>query len=661
MSSIIKGLTAKEAMNPVSPTPKSARPDLLNRYKNKPEPKQPEPKQPETPEKKKEEQGLHLIAEANHNLIAKQKARFYLDRYVKEHTLVYQKLVDSIYKLAKETGVNPNDLRDAAPDIRHAKQELLKATQNLVELYDEALDLKMTEGQIYSTGGGAGQGYRWYKPQAAGLAEGNPVDAQQLDEKCWDTHKQVGMKSKGGKMVPNCVPKESVEEDELKELSKDTINDYISKLSAQVRGGREEPPKFNPLTKKTAAPSWKVAAGKVNPNSVMGRYAKVKAGDLQGVPEARFGGYYNPLDQERREQDSMDYERKKFKHDELSHELRNEPKNNYQVSIDGRAWKIFADKAHAEAVARKLRAKGKKAEVHLTGASPSVTENVNTLVNDAYKASFNAIQKVWTKIGKEPKNDQEFLDLAEQWGYVMFSKDASPVQAQEAAERLATALIPYWHDYHWKKKPMSEVTMTNENLRKWFKEKWVRFGPDGKIRGACARGDDSEGKPKCLPQSKAQSLGKKGRASAASRKRREDPNPERSGKAINVATKKKSNEDVAEEKLDEKKDACYSKVKSRYKVWPSAYASGALVKCRKVGASNWGNKSKAKESMEHTSEEKRKTDTDHVVNEYESRTGSASSNKNHANRKSHEDAKNKTDKAKSESSIIKGMVEAIKK
>jgi hypothetical protein len=41
-----------------------------------------------------------------------------------------------------------------------------------------------------------------------------------------------------------------------------------------------------------------------------------------------------------------------------------------------------------------------------------------------------------------------------------------------------------------------------------------------------------------------------------------------------------------------KKDACYAKVKSRYKKWPSAYASGALVKCRKVGATNWGNKSK---------------------------------------------------------------------
>jgi hypothetical protein len=45
-----------------------------------------------------------------------------------------------------------------------------------------------------------------------------------------------------------------------------------------------------------------------------------------------------------------------------------------------------------------------------------------------------------------------------------------------------------------------------------------------------------------------------------------------------------------------KKDACYSKVKSRYKVWPSAYASGALVKCRKVGAANWGNKSKVKKA-----------------------------------------------------------------
>ena len=57
---------------------------------------------------------------------------------------------------------------------------------------------------------------------------------------------------------------------------------------------------------------------------------------------------------------------------------------------------------------------------------------------------------------------------------------------------------------------------------------------------------------------------------------------------------------MTEAQFDEaagEKDACYRKVKARYDVWPSAYASGALVKCRKVGAANWGNKSK-KESVE---------------------------------------------------------------
>jgi hypothetical protein len=76
-----------------------------------------------------------------------------------------------------------------------------------------------------------------------------------------------------------------------------------------------------------------------------------------------------------------------------------------------------------------------------------------------------------------------------------------------------------------------------------------------------------------------------------------------------VATKKKTNEGVPfdecpkcrgpivhESMMTEKQDACYHKVKSRYKVWPSAYASGALVQCRKKGASNWGTGGKKDES-----------------------------------------------------------------
>jgi hypothetical protein len=51
---------------------------------------------------------------------------------------------------------------------------------------------------------------------------------------------------------------------------------------------------------------------------------------------------------------------------ELAHET-----NNYAVAIDGRTWKVFASKNHAQAVARSLQNKGKNASVHETGAEPT--------------------------------------------------------------------------------------------------------------------------------------------------------------------------------------------------------------------------------------------------------------------------------------------------
>ena len=52
--------------------------------------------------------------------------------------------------------------------------------------------------------------------------------------------------------------------------------------------------------------------------------------------------------------------------------------------------------------------------------------------------------------------------------------------------------------------------------------------------------------------------------------------------------------DVTKRREKMPKDACYHKVKARFKVFPSAYAGGAIAKCRKVGAANYGNKSKKK-------------------------------------------------------------------
>ena len=119
---------------------------------------------------------------------------------------------------------------------------------------------------------------------------------------------------------------------------------------------------------------------------------------------------------------------------------------------------------------------------------------------------------------------------------------AHKIQAAVAMEQRAraagkTEAASVYRKYINANKATESLDVIEENLRDWFKDKWVRFGPDGKIRGDCARGSESEGKPKCLPQSKAHSLGKKGRASAAARKRRQDPDANRSGAAINVSTK----------------------------------------------------------------------------------------------------------------------------
>ena len=74
-------------------------------------------------------------------------------------------------------------------------------------------------------------------------------------------------------------------------------------------------------------------------------------------------------------------------------------------------------------------------------------------------------------------------------------------------------------------------------------------------------------------------------------------NISRLGNKYKLTTLKRIIKEELEAVLDEEKDACYHKVRSRYDVWPSAYASGALVQCRKVGAKNWG-KSTTKEELE---------------------------------------------------------------
>ena len=148
-------------------------------------------------------------------------------------------------------------------------------------------------------------------------------------------------------------------------------------------------------------------------------------------------------------------------------------------------------------------------------------------------------------------------------------------------------------------------------LHKWFKGSKSKDGKGGWVNvvtgGTCASDKPGEGTPKCVSSAKRASMSKAERLSAQRRKKKADPGQQQktgAAKPTYVSTdKKKMKKEEVEiiEGKDKKgkgsgtKDACYHKVKSRYSVWPSAYASGALVKCRKVGAANWGNKSESYE------------------------------------------------------------------
>ena len=154
--------------------------------------------------------------------------------------------------------------------------------------------------------------------------------------------------------------------------------------------------------------------------------------------------------------------------------------------------------------------------------------------------------------------------------------------------------------------------MQEGNLHQWFKGSKSKDGKSGWVNvvtgGTCASDEPGEGTPKCVSSSKRASMTPAERKSASRRKKAADPNQQSktgAAKPTYVSTdkpKKKMKEEMEINEADKKgkgsgkKDACYHKVKASAKVWPSAYASGRLVQCRKKGAANYG-KSKNEEFL----------------------------------------------------------------
>jgi len=146
-----------------------------------------------------------------------------------------------------------------------------------------------------------------------------------------------------------------------------------------------------------------------------------------------------------------------------------------------------------------------------------------------------------------------------------------------------------------------------EDLNKWFKEKWVNIGKkvDGK-HPPCGTSGKKSGYAKCVPAAKAAGMSKKEKESATRRKRAAQNKAGRGGSdskgqgktPIYVSTKPKNETMNIEEKLNlflekncptdaGKWAASKAAAKSKFDVYPSAYANGWAAKNYKSKGGGW--------------------------------------------------------------------------
>jgi hypothetical protein len=349
-------------------------------------------------------------------------------------------------------------------------------------------------------------------------------DRKNLDEACWKGYHKEGNKELFGKTVPNCVKNES-------ERAKKELDRIMGPRPVQPK---DEPDNSKPVTEKTSpeifnrpnnAPIFSTKPKKIGNyifdasefegSMVYGKDAKgliVRAYDPKNMDVIGSASFVLVRKKGKNGDSWLESDDTKVKEKyrgkgiatamyQYAKDLGNDIKPSpYKSNAGGEMWKawgrdVFEEEQHSCP--------------HCGGEM--VSEELMNEKKDACYYKVKSRYKVWPSAYASGALVKCRKSGADSWGNGGKKNESSILEGLERAD---------------------------ENLHQWFKEKWVRFGPDGKIRGACARGSNKEGKPKCLPQSKAHNLGKKGRASAAQRKRREDPNPERSGKAINVATKK---------------------------------------------------------------------------------------------------------------------------
>jgi uncharacterized membrane protein (UPF0127 family) len=290
----------------------------------------------------------------------------------------------------------------------------------------------------------------------------------EVDE-CWKTHKKVGMKMKGGKLVPDCRPKnEEVERDQYGDL---IDGPKMSKKQIKKNLAANTPDKDH-TTDTAEGMAYGLYKGDGKPKGAMSAFGKKKKENPYSI------------------------------------------KNKLKMVI-----KSVAEKERSKAGVTREEAEYIDLPLHVEIPDTDNKFKLGLMFRESLDIDKGMLF-IFEEVGKHSfhmRNTRIPLDVA-------FVKEDGTIESIKELDPYTT--LPVSSD--------GEVLFAIEANRGWFAENNVEVGDEIVL---------SEVKDK------------KGKGSGS-------------------------------------KDACYHKVKSRYSVWPSAYASGALVKCRKVGAANWGNSRK---------------------------------------------------------------------
>ncbi len=378
------------------------------------------------------------------------------------------------------------------------------------------------------------------------------VAEEQLDEKCWDGYEKKGMKTMFGKRVPNCVKNEG---EERNELDTPAVQAALAKMAERHKGEKWSKEQLAALGKRIAA------RGQKKKDVEETNFAQ--AGEVLGGVVGGIGGMA----------------------------LTKGKKSGY---VAGTAAGSAAGNAAGRWIDKKLEPKIGKDEV---GATKAVSRYQKSAVSEDDVEDFLARGGKITQVkpNRGPRNP----------GLSLGSKHIGGGGDGARASRTGRGSKPQG-------KPVVAVeSVTKEDIITKLKArlgdylsdigKEIKKDPDLVDKLAAKAPGDQMGPPvKTITTDDGHQIQIHGneddgfrisiKNKAATTKFN---NLDEAVMACEMYCAQRRKQAESADYIDEAgKDACYNKVKSRYKIWPSAYASGALVQCRKVGADNWGNKSK---------------------------------------------------------------------